>query len=352
MTRHRPPPTEQPREPDALAGAESLLDTIACGAASQAVAVAAELGVFDRLANGPSSAEALAQATGCHAPSVRRLLRALAALEACEERPDGSFALAPLGALLRGDASDALHAYMVWWGRYRWLGWSDLMHSVRTGESAVGAGRATIGMRQLDAERGAASVFNRAMAEITHVVARGVLRAVDFSRARRFVDVGGGIGELAAAVLAAHPHLHGVVLDRPHAIEGARDRLRSANVLGRCDIVAGDFFESVPAGADVHLLKSVVHDWDDDSSTRLLARCRQAIAPGGRVLLVEQVMPERIAGREHLRPAIADLNMLVMLGGRERTVAEFRRLLEAAGFRHAGTTPAALGYSVIEGVAA
>jgi hypothetical protein len=159
---------------------------------SQAIAVAAELGLFDRLAQGPASADALARSTGCHPPSMRRLLRALAALETCDERPDGTFALAPVGHLLRGDARDALHAYTIWWGRYRWLGWSDLMHSIRTGESAVGVGRAKIGMRQLDSERGAASVFNRAMTEISRMVARGVLRSVDFSRARTVVDVGGG----------------------------------------------------------------------------------------------------------------------------------------------------------------
>lgn len=345
------PPAPAP-EDDTIAGAEAILDTIATGAMSQAIAVAAELGLFDRLAQGPASADAVARSTGCHPPSMRRLLRALAALETCEERPDGTFALAPVGHLLRGDARDALHAYTIWWGRYRWLGWSELMHSIRTGESAVGVGPSKIGMRQLDSERGAASVFNRAMTEISRMVARGVLRSVDFSRARTVVDVGGGWGELIAAVLGTHPHLRGILLDRPHAVDGARERLRRGDVLDRCDIVAGDFFETVPAGGDVHLLKSIVHDWDDEASARLLRRCREAIADDGRILVVEQVMPERVVGRAHLRQAVADLNMLVMLGGRERTIPEFRQLLEAAGFRYVGVTPAALGYSVVEGVAA
>src|SRR5437867_6479661 len=208
----------------------------------------------------------------------------------------------------------------MWWGLYRWPAWGQLLHSVMTGESAVGVGAAMVGMKQLNDAPQAAPIFNKAMAELTRFVARGVLRAYDFSATERIVDVGGGHGELLGSILKAYPAMRGVLFDQVHAKEGAREHLVRAGVIDRCDIVTGDFFESVPGGADGYLLKTVIQDWNDESSTVILRNCRRAMAEHGKLLLIEQIMPRRATASGPHRPVVADLNMLVMLGGRQRTV--------------------------------
>lgn len=175
----------------------------------------------------------------------------------------------------------------------------------------------------------------------------------NFSGFRRIVDVGGGYGEVLAAILLAFPAMEGVLFDLPHTMDGARQHLARAGVIERCEFVSGDFFESVPGGADAYLLKALIHDWDDQQSARILGNCRKAMAVDAKMLLVEQVMPERMAASPaHLRAAVHDLNMLVMLGGRERTASEFRDLLAAAGLLLPGIKRTALGFNVIEATVA
>jgi hypothetical protein len=332
---------------------EKFVDLIASAAMSQAMFAAAELGIADSLAESPKTVDELAHANGCAAQSLRRLLRALASIDICRERDDGSFELTLAGALLRRTAPNSMHSFAVWWGKHRWPVWGNLLHSVRTGEAAATLAGATVGMKQLHGDAEAAKVFHRAMAELTRVVAPGVVRACDFSGMKLIVDVGGGHGELLATILATHRALRGVLFDLPHAIEGARAHLESAGVIDRCDIVAGDFFSSVPRGGDAYLLKSVIHDWDDKPATLILRNCHTAAGPAGRLLLVEQIVPERLGSSLHQqRIAMRDLNMLVMLGGRERTDREFAALLQTAGFRLTKTVTATLDFSVIEALAA
>ena len=332
---------------------DRLMSLVASAAISQAMAVAAELGVADLLADGPKMAAELARATGCHEPSLQRLMRALVSADLCDEREDGSFALTAMGSLLRSDADNGLGAWVTWWGKYRWPVWGNLHHSVATGESAAGMGGVTVGMRELHQDPVAAAIFHRAMSEFTRVVARGLVGCYDFSGIRRIVDVGGGYGEVLAAILLACPAMQGVLFDLPHAMDGARQHLARAGVIERCEFVSGDFFTSVPGGADAYLLKTVLHDWDDAQCARILHNCRKAMPPHGKVLLVEQVMPERIqASLPHRRAAVMDLNMLVMLGGRERTAGEFRELLATAGLLVRGFTRTALDFNVIEATVA
>jgi hypothetical protein len=316
------------------------------GVLSQAASVAAELGIADALASGPRRVEELAKARGCHAPSLYRLLRALASLDLCTEREDGAFALTALGSLLRSDAPQSLRSWAVFCGKYLWPLWGNLLHSVRTGQSASGESDGFAGLKH---DEQAALVFNRAMAELTRLVAAEVVRCYRFDGMRRIVDVGGGYGALLAAVLQAQPGAQGVLLDLPHAIEGARAHLSAAGLTGRCELVAGDFFESVPGGADAYLLKAVVHDWDDERARLILRNCRRAIPRHGRLLLIERIVPARFEPC-WLHHAIArvDLTMLVGFTGRERTEAEFRDLLGASGFRLAGITATSLEYGVIE----
>ena len=341
----------QPFDQQHLEPAPTLIALIQRAALAQAVCVAAELRAADFLASGPKNVSELALATESHAPSLHRLLRVLASLDLCTEREDGSFGLTPTGALLRSDTPNSLRSWLLWFGKYQWPVWGQLLHSIKTGESARArvTGSEAFGLLEGDAD--AAALFNDTMVQFTRIVADEVVRVCDFSRMQRIVDVGGGYGTLLAAILKAHPHLHGVLLDMPHAIEGARKQLEKPNSANRCDLIAGNFFEEIPEGADAYLLKNIIHDWNDERSALILRNCRRAIPKHGRLLLIERVMPIRLgASSAHRTIAYGDLAMLIGPGGRERTEVEFSALLEAAGFAPARVIATALEYSILEAV--
>jgi O-methyltransferase domain len=332
--------------------AETLLDLIASACLSQAFAVAAELHIADWLAQRAMSAEELAGRVPCHTPSLRRLLLALVAGGACTERGDGAFLLTPLGDLLRARQQQAsLHHWSVWWGRYRWPAWGQLAHSVRTGQCAIGVGAASVGMERLDEAPGAAAVFNSAMTELNRFVAHGVVQTCDLAGNEHVVDVGGGHGELLVRLLQAHEHLRGTLLDRAHARAGALAHLTQCGVAQRCEVMVGDFFVHVPSGGDVYVLMRVLHDWDDERCAAILRNCREAMCLGSRLLVIEQLTPLREASAPSVRVAAADLNMLVMIGGRERSLAEYEALLDAAALTVTGSASVSLGYSVVQAVA-
>jgi hypothetical protein len=310
----------------------------------QAVCCAVELGLADRLSGGAESAEELARQSACHAPSLRRLMRALVSIGVCTEGEDGRFALTRKGSLLQAQTYGSLRSWILWYGRRQWGHWGKLGHSVRTGESA----RGTAGFGHLERDPTTAAAFNEAMRDLTTLVAAALLRAYDFAGARRIIDVGGGYGALLAVILAAHPHLTGVVYDRAHAAEGAKAHLGAMCLAHRCQFVAGDFFASLPRDADTYILKSILHDWTDEAGAAILRNCRAAIPTNGRVLIVERVMPEHGDGSPiHRAVAQSDLNMLVGPGGRERTQAEYRALLEGAGFELVRIVTTELGYSLL-----
>lgn len=326
-----------------------LMGLVHQGAMLQAVSVAAELRIADLMAAGHSSVAELARATSTHAPSLHRLLRALASLELCVEREDGLFKLSPKGALLSADAPNSLRAWILWSGKYQWPIWGNLLYSVRTGESARKRVTGTDGFEHLERNPEAAAVFNAAMVEITRLIAAEVLLAYDFSGIRRVVDVGGGHGALMAALLEAYPGMRGVIIDRPHAIEGARDCLADEGLGDRCDFVSGDFFESVPHGADAYLLKNIIHDWNDDRSRVILGNCRRAMPDHGRLLLIERLTPGRLeSSPDHRAVAWFDLTMLLGSGGCQRTATELCTLLDSTGFKLNKIVQTALDYSIIE----
>jgi SAM-dependent methyltransferase len=340
-----------PSDRDRVSSTSRLIALIQSATLSQAAYVAAELRIADLLAGDPKDVNELAQATETNASALRRLLRALASLGLCTENDDGFFALSPMGAHLRTDAPDSLRSWILWSGRYQWPVWGNLLHSVKTGESARNRATGTEGFGHLLQDPQAAAVFNDAMVEMTRLIAHEVVRSYDFSKARRVVDVGGGFGALLGAVLDAYPDIAGVLFDLPHAIEGARTHLTRSGLANRCDIVCGDFFEAIPRGADIYLLKSIIHDWDDERSTCILANCRRAMPRDGKILLIERIMPDRMDGSPvHRATSWSDLAMLVGPGGRERTEREFHALLEASGLRAARIVPTALDYCIVEGV--
>jgi hypothetical protein len=293
---------------------------------TQLIYVAAKLGVPDMLADGPRTGPEIADAAGADRDALVRVLRGLVTDEVLAEEADGRFALTPLGECLRSMRGAALARGDVYYDAA-----AGLLATVREGGTSF---EHVHGERFFDhlarhPEREAA--FQESMAARSEQEARDVVAAYDFSGVRRLVDVGGGRGVLLAEILRAHPAMHAVLTDREAAIPAARAYLDAASVGERADCVAADFFETVPAGTDAYVLSRVIHDWDDDDAARILTTCRRAMSPQSRLLVVEAILPERALDR----PAAIrmDLHMLLLLGARERTEAEFTHLLEGAGFR-------------------
>lgn len=338
---------------DTRAATGRLLEIIGSNWRSQAAYVAASLRLPDLLAEGPRTGLALAEATGCHAPALRRLLRALTVLELCREREDGAFELTPMGGLLRSDVPGSVRSWALFVGGPHWPIWGHLLHSVTTGESARKHLKGTQDFEHLAHDPELAALFNQAMVELTRLVAQEVARTYVFSGMGRIIDVGGGYGELLAAVLLAAPRARGVLFDMAHAREAGERHLAARGLAERCEVVTGSFFEAIPGPADACLLKSILHDWEDNACRTILEKCRGALAQGGKVLIVERIMPERLEPTPaHESIARSDLNMLVGPGGRERTEAEYQALLGAAGLRLERVLPAGSGFFIIEAAAA
>jgi len=320
--------------------------------AARVVHVAAELGIADLLAAGAKSTETLAGEAGANVPALHRLLRALASLGVIDELEPGRFALNEMGEQLRGGVPDSVRNLALMFGSERvWRSWGELRHSILTGTPAFRHVFGVEAFEFLARDPKQAAVFNEAMAEITRQVAKDLVTAYDFASFSKIVDVGGGNGTLIATILDSAPKLRGILFDSSSGSAEASEQLRTRGVLERCEVIAGDFFHSVPKGGDAYILKNIIHDWDDERSATILKNCRNAISAGGKLLLVERVMPARIhASAGHQRWTMLDMHMLVMLGGRERTEEEFRSLLATVNFelRRTLLLQGATGYSVIE----
>lgn len=328
-----------------------LLELINANWTTQAISVATQLHLAELLSDGPRPLRALAESTSCHPPSLLRLLRALASLDVVAEREEGSFALTDLGALLLPDVPGALAAWAQFCGTTSWKGWSQLAECVRSGESVRKRATGADGFNHLQGDADAALLFHRAMVSLTASVAAAVVESIDFSGAESVIDVGGGFGELLASVIGVHAPMRGVLFDLPHALEGARAHLAEAGVADRCEVVAGSFFDSVPSGGDVYLLKSILHDWDEDRCAVILGNCRRAMGSNARLLIIERILPSRITVSPHDQAiARSDLNMLIGTGGRERTQEQFEAMLQAADLRPTALVELIDGYSACEAV--
>jgi O-methyltransferase domain/Dimerisation domain len=327
---------------------DTLLQMTNAFRASQAIYVAATLGIADLLEDGPKSVDELAQATGTHAPTLHRLLRALASVGVFTEQPNGQFGSTPMAEYLRTNGPRSLRAWAMQIGQeYGWRSWGHLLHSVRTGEPAFPELYGTTAWEYRAAHPAEEAVFNAAMTALSSGVVEAIVQSYDFSGIDVLMDVGGGEGVLLAAILAANPALRGILFDQPQVLTGAHDLLERAGVADRCEVVSGSFFESVPRGADAHLLKSVVHDWHDVTTVKILRACRAAISDTGKLLVVEPIIQ---AGNEPDPAKFSDLNMLVMLGGQERTADDFERLYAEAGFRVTDIIYTGTSMAIIEGV--
>jgi hypothetical protein len=297
---------------------------------SQALHVAATLGVADQLKNGPESYEVVAVACGAHAPSLYRVLRALASVGVLHENGNKEFSLTPLGMCLTGDALGSRRN----WARYiggpgHWRHWGNLLHSIKSGENAF---EFTHGMqawayRKQNPEE--QDVFDSAMTGNSRSQARAALEAYDFSRFDCIVEVGGGQGHLLKEILLACPASRGVLFDQPQVIASADQALASAGLAQRCEFVGGSFFESVPEGGDAYVMKFILHDWDDNAAIDILRTCRRAMSPTATLVVIERVVgpPNEVPEGK-----FSDLNMLVTHGALERTQQEFNDLLNSGGF--------------------
>jgi hypothetical protein len=314
---------------------------------SQALHVAATLGIADHLQEGPRSCEDLAQACGAHPASLYRLLRALAAVRLFHEADNKEFSLTRLGFYLTRDATGSVSNYARWVGTAgQWGSWGNLLHSIKSGECAQ---RFTCGTdawtyrRQHPEEQ---AVFDAAMTGNSRSEAQAVLEAYDFSRFCNVVDVGGGQGRLLKALLTASPDAHGILFDQPQVIASADRALTCADLAQRCRVVAGSFFESIPDGGDAYILKAILHDWDDDRSVDILRACHRAMSPTATLLVIERVIgpPNEIPEGK-----FSDLNMMVQYAASERTREEFQDLLQRGGFEMTGVVPTRSPLSIVLG---
>ena len=313
---------------------------------SRALYVLAKLGIPDLLQSGPKSVEELAQATETHAPSLYRLLRALASNDLVKIEDDGRFALTPLSETLVTNAPGSVRWFIISeLGQEHYPAWGNLMHSVKTGEIAFDNHFGADIWKYFAQNPDDAAVFNNSMSGMTAVANEAIMSRYDFSPFNKIVDIGGGHGGLITSILKQNPQAKGVLFDADVVIEGARPRLEAAGVADRCEAVSGDFFKAVPAGGDAYVMKWIIHDWEDEKAITILKNCRSQMKPNGRLIIVDCVVPEN---NEPDFSKTFDLNMMVMTGGKERTAAEFAQLLEAAGFKLLRVIPTDVPPSIVE----
>ena len=314
---------------------------------SRAVCVFAQLGIADLLQSGPKTAGELAEATGTHAPSLYRLLRALASTGIVKSEEEGRFGLTSLSETLITGAPGSIRSFiMSELGQEHYPAWGNLMHSIKTGEIAFDNEFGKDVWKYFAHHPEHAAVFNDSMSSMTAAANEAILSVYDFSQFGKIVDIGGGHGGLITSILTRNPEAKGVLFDAAEVIEGARPKIESAGLGDRCETIAGDFFKAVPAGGDAYVMKWIIHDWEDEKAIRILKNCRQQMRSDARVIIVDCVVPEND------QPDFSktfDLNMMVMTGGKERTEAEFRDLLTAAGFELVRVIPTEAPTSIVEG---
>jgi hypothetical protein len=288
----------------------------------------------------------LARATGAHAPTLYRLLRALASIGVFTERADHRFALTSMGEYLRSDHPLSMRpVVMMLCSDYEWKAWGELRHSVRTGENAAvyALGMDVWEHRRLHPDAG--NIFDAAMRTLTRSNAAGEVEAYDFGRHEVIADVGGGSGALLVEILRVHPHSRGILFDQPEVVLRAPEVLADAGIAERVEVVGGNFVDHAPAGADAYVLRRILHDWVDSDCERILDRIRRVIPADGRLVVIDGIV-----GPPNEDPLVKflDLMMLVSAGGRERTESEWSDLLAASGFRLQGTTRASVTSHVLE----
>lgn len=312
---------------------------------SRAVYIAAKLGIADLLKSGPRTVEELAQETETDASSLYRIMRALTSIGLFKNGTGRQFALTPLSETLVTDAPGSVRWFLISeLGQEHYPAWGNLMHSVKTGEIAFDSFFGMNCWKYFAQNPEEAAVFNDSMSGMTAAANDAIMSLYDFSNFKTVVDIGGGHGGLITTILKANPEAKGILFDSPQVVGGAKPKLEQAGVADRCEVVSGDFFAAVPAGGDAYVMKWIIHDWEDEKAITILKNVRAQIQPEGRLIIVDCIVPE---GDEPHFAKTFDLNMMVMTGGKERTAAEFEKLVSAAGFKLLQVIPTELPTGIV-----
>ncbi|HEX2225577.1 MAG TPA: methyltransferase [Candidatus Binatia bacterium] len=336
----------QARKAEDASASAQLMQMIFGFMTSQAISVAASLGIADLMRDGAKSVDELALRSGAHAGALYRLMRALASVGVFAEDGERRFCLTPLAEPLRSDAPDSLRAFSIFFGAdFHLRVWGELLYSVKHGQPAFHHLHNSEVFEYLERNPVHAEVFNNGMTSLSASVADPIVSTYDFSGFRKLVDVGGGHGYLLAAVLKRYPGLTGLLYDTPLVLNGAGSVLRG--VESRCELVAGDFFDSVPPGGDAYMMKHIIHDWEDEKAIKILRNCHRVMDPEGRLLVIEMVVPE---GNAPSPSKFLDLEMLLFLRSCERTEKQYRELFKKGGFELTRVVPTSTPYSIVEGV--
>lgn len=313
---------------------------------TQCIGVAAELGIADLLREGNCSIDELAQQAGVKKNYLHRVMRALVSIGVFKEINHGQFALNDLAEPLCSDSLYSLKdfarfvAHPVHNGAH-----SALLHTVKTGETGFDYVYGTDSFSYMKTDSDFFKLFNVAMTSISHRDAQAISNAYDFSCFNKLADIGGGNGFLLAEILKKNPDLRGILFDLPDVVPSSQSIFEQAGISERAEIVSGSFFDEVPADADAYMMKYVLHDWDDEYALLILKNCAKSRKPGGKILIIDNVIPE---GDEPHQGKIHDIEMMVMTGGKERTVVEFEQLLKLAGLELLAVTPTESSLSIIE----
>ncbi len=308
---------------------------------SQAVTVAAKYKFADHLKDGPLDAEKLAKVSETHAPSLYRLMRALASAGVFHQDAENRFSNTVLSELLRSDHPESLRVIIEMMGSYEhWNAHGNLAQTIKTGEIAFDY---TFGMPVFPyfaSHPDSAKLFDAGMVSFTAGIAHAVAGTYDFGDARTIADIGGGHGFLISTVISANPEAMGILFDQPQVVAGAA-------VDDRITVIGGDFFASIPVEADVYLMKHIIHDWNDDQSVAILSNLARSAKPGSKLLLIECVVAEDSSPS---MSKVMDLNMLVVTGGKERTAREYAELLDRSGFKLIGVHGTPSPVQIVEAI--
>lgn len=295
---------------------------------------ASRLDIADILANGPQTANAIAHATDCNPDAIYRLLRALASIDVFRENANHSFELTSLGATLTSNSPHSMKAWILAMLGERYIPWGELLYSVRTGRPSFTHVHGQPIWEYYNTHPLQNDNFVKAMEDHTRPVISNIIKAYDFSPYFLIADVGGGNGALLRHILDATPGSSGILFDQPAVIAAAGSFMQAPSIKNRCSLVPGNFFEAIPEKADCYVMKNILHDWNDDKALLILKTCAGTMKAQSRLLLLEAVIPDT---NEPHPGKFMDINMLVVQGGRERTIPEFRQLASAAGLQYRQT---------------
>ena len=317
---------------------------------SQTVGALARLGVCDLLVDGPRRADALASEVGADPSALFRVMRAAASVGVLRQHDDDQFSLTPIGETLRSNVPGSMRDMAIAQTAVgHWAPWGAFIDAVRTGETQSQKMLGKSVFEHYDDHPAERTAFMGAMQGLSELVAGELVRLVDFVGVQRVADIGGSGGTLVAAVLDAHADIGGILFDLPNVAEKARSAIEARGLTGRCDVVGGDFFETVPGGADVYILKQILHDWNDEQCVKILSNIATGLPSAGRVLVLEMVIPD---DRTPTPAQLMDVNMLALLPGRERTQSEYANLFRAAGLQLKSVTQTHSPFQIVEATAA